>query len=415
MAIKVLMPALSPTMSEGVINKWLVKVGDTVSAGDIIAEIETDKATMEVEAVDEGEITHLINSSSNEQIKVNTVIALINGKSEDKIEDYNNSDVDEIKTKTEDNTNSDIIEENQKNFIQPEENKNEIKTDKKTLASPYAKKYSKDNKIDLKSVKGSGPNGRIIKRDFDKIQDLINIQDSLSNENTTLLEPSNIRKIIAERTTKTKNEVPHFYLTIESRMDRLINLRNKINRNNSIKISFNDLIVKACSLAIKKNPNTNISWINNKIHKFNSIDIAIAVALKEGLITPIVRNADKKGLNEISSEIKSLVKKANLNKLLPDEYNGGSITISNLGMFGITEFKAIINPPQSSIIAVGSIIKKPVVNNNNLEIGFTMKSTISADHRALDGAVAAKLLKDFNDILEDPFQIWLNSNDMEVM
>ena len=415
MAIKVLMPALSPTMSEGVINKWLVKVGDTVSAGDIIAEIETDKATMEVEAVDEGEITHLINSSSNEQIKVNTVIALINGKSEDKIEDYNNSDVDEIKTKTEDNTNSDIIEENQKNFIQPEENKNEIKTEKKTLASPYAKKYSKDNKIDLKSVKGSGPNGRIIKRDFDKIQDLINIQDSLSNENTTLLEPSNIRKIIAERTTKTKNEVPHFYLTIESRMDRLINLRNKINRNNSIKISFNDLIVKACSLAIKKNPNTNISWINNKIHKFNSIDIAIAVALKEGLITPIVRNADKKGLNEISSEIKSLVKKANLNKLLPDEYNGGSITISNLGMFGITEFKAIINPPQSSIIAVGSIIKKPVVNNNNLEIGFTMKSTISADHRALDGAVAAKLLKDFNDILEDPFQIWLNSNDMEVI
>ena len=207
----------------------------------------------------------------------------------------------------------------------------------------------------------------------------------------------------------------HFYLTIESRMDRLINLRKKINSVSKNKISFNDLIVKACALAMKRNPESNLSWINNKIHKYNNIDIAIAVALKEGLITPIVRNADKKGLSEISSEIKSLVSKANQNKLLPDEYNGGSITISNLGMFGITEFKAIINPPQSSIIAIGSIIEKPVVNNGKVEVGYTMKSTISADHRSLDGAVAAKLLKEFNDILEDPFQIWLNSLDMEVI
>ena len=172
---------------------------------------------------------------------------------------------------------------------------------------------------------------------------------------------------------------------------------------------FNDLIVKACAIAIHKNPETNISWVNDKIHQYKNIDVAIAVALKEGLVTPIVKNADKKGLGEISSEIKSLVQKANQNKLLPQEYSGGSITISNLGMFGITEFQAIINPPQSSIIAVGSIVEKPVVNKDKIQVGHTMKSTISADHRSLDGAVAAKLLKDFNDILEDPFQIWLNS------
>ena len=409
MATKVLMPALSPTMSEGTINRWLVKVGDKVLAGDILAEIETDKATMEVEAVDEGIITHIIGSKSDELIKVNTVIALLDGTENDSIENYNNS--------SNESPNIDTILED-KNEIKLEENIESIAEEKvsieksnKILASPYVKKISKEKVIDLNLIKGSGPNGRIIKRDLDEAS---NIQKN-NNINKNIIEPSSIRKIIAERTTKTKNEVPHFYLTIESRMDRLINLRKKINSEGKNKISFNDLIVKACALAMKRNPESNLSWINNKIHKYNNIDIAIAVALKEGLITPIVRNADKKGLSEISSEIKSLVSKANQNKLLPDEYNGGSITISNLGMFGITEFKAIINPPQSSIIAIGSIIEKPVVNNGKVEVGYTMKSTISADHRSLDGAVAAKLLKEFNDILEDPFQIWLNSLDMEVI
>ena len=408
MAIKVLMPALSPTMSEGIINKWLVKVGDKVSAGDILAEIETDKATMEVEAVDEGKITHIIESKSDQLIKVNSVIALIDGDQGDKIQDYNKSSNEEIKVdiNQEKNNFENIVDDS--NLINNESLKIEDNPNK-ILASPYAKKYSKENVIDLNLIKGTGPGGRIIKRDLDQANKL------QFDDNVTINEPSSIRKIIAERTTKTKNEVPHFYLTIESRVDRLINLRNKINRNNSIKISFNDLIVKACSIAMKKNPETNISWINNKIHQYKNIDIAIAVALKEGLITPIVKNADKKGLNEISTEIKSLITKANQNKLLPEEYSGGSITISNLGMFNILEFKAIINPPQSSIIAIGGIIEKPVVNNGIIEIGHTLKSTLSADHRALDGAVAAKLLKDFNDILEDPFQIWLNSLDMEVI
>ena len=409
MAIKVLMPALSPTMSEGIINKWLVNIGDNVSAGDILAEIETDKATMEVEAVDEGVITHLIDITSDKQIAVNSVIALINGNKDEKLENYNNKD----KTLN-NNEKTEVSTETQRNT---EEDKNQIveittksNSDQNTnFASPFVKKFSKDHNIDLSLIKGSGPDGRIIKNDIQ------NIEIKIDDENITINEPSSIRKIIARRTTQTKNEVPHFYLTIESKMDKIINLRKKVNLNSDFKISFNDLIVKACAMAIAKNPETNISWVNGKIHKYKSIDIAIAVALKEGLITPIVKEADKKGLVEISSEVKSLVKKANQNKLLPDEYNGGSITISNLGMFGITEFQAIINPPQSSIIAVGSIIEKPLVNSGIIQIGHTMKSTISADHRSLDGAVAAKLLKDFSDILEDPFQIWLNSLDMEVI
>ncbi len=409
MAIKVLMPALSPTMSEGVINKWLVNIGDTVSAGDILAEIETDKATMEVEAVDEGKITHLIDTTPDKQIAVNSVIALINGNKDEKLEDYNDKDKtvrndEKIKAPAEIHRNTEV------NKSQIIESSTKLNADQNiNIASPFVKKFSRDNNLDLSLIKGSGPDGRIIKKDIQ------NFELQINDENISVIEPSSIRKIIAERTTKTKNEVPHFYLTIETRMDRLINLRNKVNLNSDVKISFNDLIVKACAMAIAKNPETNISWVNGKIHQYKNIDIAIAVALKEGLITPIVKDADKKGLAEISSEVKSLVKKANQNKLLPEEYSGGSTTISNLGMFGITEFQAIINPPQSSIFAVGSIIEKPVITSGAIEVGHTMKSTISADHRALDGAVASKLLKDFSDILEDPFQIWLNSNDMEVI
>ena len=409
MAIKVLMPALSPTMSEGIINKWLVSVGDSVSAGDILAEIETDKATMEVEAVDEGKITHLIESTPDKQIAVNSVIALINGNEDEELEDYK----DKVEAESSYELTEDLIQTPKNNINKnkhiTETNLGIIKNQNIIFASPFVKKYSRDNNYDLTKIKGSGPDGRIIKKDIQ------NLELEYNDENIIISVPSSIRKIIAERTTQTKNQVPHFYLTIETRMDKLINLRKKINQNGDVKISFNDLIVKACSMAMSRNPETNISWVNGKIHKYKNIDIAIAVALKEGLITPIVKNVDKKGLGEISLEVKSLVKKANQNKLLPEEYNGGSITISNLGMFGITEFQAIINPPQSSIIAVGSIIEKPVVNSGNIEIGHTMKSSISADHRSLDGAVAAKLLKDFSDILEDPFQIWLNSLDMEVI
>ena len=409
MSSKILMPALSPTMTEGVINKWLVKVGDNVKAGDIIAEIETDKATMEVEAVDEGKITHLLDENAGSQVPVNSVIAIIDG---DENESIQNLIIEKEKPKEE---NKKIKEDlNLDKNIQVHQNSIHVKSDDRIKASPFAKKISKEQNIDLTIINGSGPGGRIIKRDLESHENVkaSNIDINFKHE---VIKPSTMRKVIAKRTLEAKQQIPHFYLTIESNVGKLIELRKKINENNSVKVSFNDLIVKALAMAMKKNPNTNVYWQDNQIYKLNDIDVSVAVAIDEGLITPIVKKVNSKGLNEISKEIKELAKLAKTNSLKPEQYTGGSITVSNLGMFGISEFAAIISPPQASILAVGKIIQKPVVVNESIEIGHTLKSTLSADHRVLDGAVAGKLLKDFNDIIEDPFQIWMQSNDMEII
>ena len=409
MSSKILMPALSPTMTEGVINKWLVKVGDIVKAGDIIAEIETDKATMEVEAVDEGKITHLLDEKTGSQVPVNSVIAIIDG---DENESITNSIIEKEKPKEENKKNKKDLNLNEN--IPVNQNSPNDKSEDRIKASPLVKKISKEQNIDLANINGSGPSGRIIKRDLDS-----NENAKASTPDTKIqhevIKPSTMRKVIAKRTLEAKQQIPHFYLTIESDVGKLIELRKKINENNSVKVSFNDLIVKALAMAMKKNPNTNVYWQDNQIYKLNDIDVSVAVAIDEGLITPIVKKVNSKGLNEISSEIKELAKLAKTNSLKPEQYNGGSITVSNLGMFGISEFAAIISPPQASILAVGKIIKKPIVVNDSIEIGHTLKSTLSADHRVLDGAVAGKLLKDFNDIIEDPFQIWMKSNDMEII
>ena len=403
------MPALSPTMTEGVINKWLVKVGDIVKAGDIIAEIETDKATMEVEAVDEGKITHLLDKNVGSQVPVNSVIAIIDG---DENESIQNLIIEKEKPKEE---NKKIKEDlNLDKNIQVNQNSNHVKSDDRIYASPFAKKISKEQNIDLTTINGSGPGGRIIKRDLESHEN-VKASNTDINFKHEVIKPSTMRKVIAKRTLEAKQQIPHFYLTIESDVGKLIELRKKINENNSIKVSFNDLIVKALAMAMKKNPNTNVYWQDNQIFKLNDIDVSVAVAIDEGLITPIVKKVNSKGLNEISREIKELAKLAKTNSLKPGQYTGGSITVSNLGMFGISEFAAIISPPQASILAVGKIIQKPVVVNESIEIGHTLKSTLSADHRVLDGAVAGKLLKDFNDIIEDPFQIWMQSNDMEII
>ena len=402
------MPALSPTMTDGIINQWLVKVGDTVKAGDIIAEIETDKATMEVEAVDEGKITHLLEDTANKQIPVNSVIAIIDGDESESIENKK-----KIENTSEDKKDEEI--EKPKQFLDAKisQNSKSQNSDDRLKASPLVKKIAKENNLDLSKFNGTGPDGRIIKRDIDSN----NIAEEIPNTpfDGDISIPSTMRKVIAKRTLEAKQQIPHFYLTVESNVDKLINLRKKINENNSIKVSFNDLIVKAISLAMKKNPNTNVYWQNDKIYKLNDIDVSVAVAIDEGLITPIIKNADSKGLNIISSEIRELAKLAKTNSLTPEQYTGGSITVSNLGMFGISEFAAIISPPQSSILAVGKIIKKPIVVDDEVIVGNTLKSTLSADHRVLDGAVAGKLLKDFNDIIEDPFEIWIKSSDMEIL
>ncbi len=409
MPSKILMPALSPTMTEGIINKWLVKVGDTVKAGDIIAEIETDKATMEVEAVDEGKITHLLEENPNLQVPVNSVIAIIDGNATDKIDLKNTK---EEKTYNLENK-TDQKENNLDNNTQVIKNEKIYDPNKQLIASPFVKKIAKEQNLKLSKFNGSGPDGRIIKRDIlsrNMISELTN--NEIDGE---IIIPSTMRKVIAKRTLEAKQKIPHFYLTIESNVDKLIELRKTINENNTIKISFNDLVVKAIGLAMHKNPNTNVYWQNDKIYKLKDIDVSVAVAIDDGLVTPIVKKVNSKGLNEVSNEIKELAKLAKTNSLKPEQYTGGSITVSNLGMFGISEFAAIINPPQASILAIGKIIKKPVVNNNEIKVGNILKSTLSADHRVLDGAVAGKLLKDFNDIIENPFEIWMKSNDMEII
>tara|TARA_X000000368_G_scaffold308528_1_gene246455 strand:- start:1625 stop:2848 length:1224 start_codon:yes stop_codon:yes gene_type:complete len=407
MTIKILMPSLSPTMTEGNLTKWLVKEGDQVKAGDVIAEIETDKATMEVEAVDEGIITSLVVKEGSSSVPVNSTIAILDGNESDQV-NLKDDHAKDIKTEEENNFSKEkddlIIQDNNIS------DKNIKSKDKTINASPYVKASAKQNKIDLKNIVGSGPKGRIIKRDLENNTFLSN-----NKNNNEVIEPSSIRKIIAERTTKTKQTVPHYYLTIESNVDKLINMRKKINDSQKNKISINDILVKALAESQKKNPKTNVSWQNGKIVKFNTIDVSVAVALEEGLITPIIKNADTKGINEISNEIKDLADKAKKGKLTPEDYDGGTISISNLGMFGITEFSAILNPPQSLILSVGVIKKIPIVMDEEIKVANILKSSLSVDHRTLDGAVAAKLLKDFNDILEDPFDLWLNSDDMKVI
>ena len=408
MAIKINMPALSPTMTEGSIVKWLVKVGDTVKAGDILAEIETDKATMEVEAVDEGTITTILFDAGSNNIPVNSTIAIINGDNDFKT--FENKSNKEIKNKTYEDNNKDYIDTNELNNLKKEHDP--LIKNNKILASPLVKNLAKVKDIDLESITGSGPEGRIIKRD---LKDFTTINFSKNTKEDNSVKPSSIRKIIADRTTLTKQTVPHYYLTIESNVDKLIKMRKKINESSKNKISINDILVKALATAQFQNPITNASWINNRIVNYSSVDVSIAVALEDGLITPIIKNADKKGIIEISIEINNLMDKSKKGKLLPQDYEGGTISISNLGMFGITEFAAIINPPQSCILAVGAITKKPTVIDNEILPVNILKSTLSADHRILDGAVAGKLLKDFNNIIEDPFQLWLKSNDMEII
>ena len=413
MSIQILMPALSPTMTEGILQKWLVNVGDEVKAGDILAEIETDKATMEIEAVEEGKITKILVNEGTEGVAINTLIAILDGSTNNEEKERKKS-IEEKEYKS-NNEKENIIETKDVNANNsPPLNKSINKRNIDIKVSPYAKRLALDKNINLISIKGSGPKGRIIQRDIEKINK--QSQSFVTSSGYETFEPSSIRKIIAERTTETKNTVPHFYLTVESKVDKLMKLRKNINENNlDNKVSINDILVKALALAQKNNPETNVSWLDGKIIQYTSVDVSIAVALKEGIITPIVKNADNKGLLEISKEIKILSKKAKEGKLTPAEYTGGTISISNLGMFGISEFAAIINPPQSSILAVGSIQKNPRIDGQKIKIMNTLKSTLSADHRVLDGAVAAKLLNDFNDIIENPFDLWLQSKDMEVI
>ena len=414
MSVEILMPALSPTMEEGTLSKWLVKEGDKVVSGDLIAEIETDKATMEVESVEDGTIGKLLVLEGEEYIKVNAPIAIL-------LFDGDSFPLKlPSKEKKEDEINVQVVSSNKLKEVDLEVNvefKNEvpsiikenksIKKLKRIFSSPLARRIAKLKNIDLTSVLGSGPNGRILKIDIESLSDNNNlkIENSLNiNDNFEIVKNTTMRKTIAERLVKSKNEAPHFYLSLDCNIDKLLEIRASINSksNNDFKISVNDIIIKTVSASLIKVPKANASWENENTKYFKNTDISVAVAINGGLITPIVRDVQSKGLMSISLEMKNLSTKAKEGKLLPEEYVGGSFSISNLGMFGIKEFSAVINPPQGAILAVGAGEQRPVVIDGQISIATIMTVTLSCDHRVVDGAVGAEFLSAFKEYIENP-------------
>jgi len=419
MSVNILMPALSPTMEEGTLAKWLVKEGDKVNSGDLIAEIETDKATMEVEAVDEGVIGKILVYEGQESIKVNEPIAvlLMNGEKltdisiEDNVLEEPTPKKNVVKdTKKEANilpslSQNELISEDT-SFKQKDKVLNIIDSNR-IFATPLAKRIAKQRDIDLISLKGSGPNGRILKIDVENFKEEKKSQVHnipLSNNDSELIKNSSMRKTIAERLVKSKNEAPHFYLSIDCNIEQLLKARSAINSksNDEYKISVNDMIIKAASATLLKVPKANASWENENTRYFKNTDISVAVAIDGGLITPIIKNVEIKGLLEISYEMKTLAKKAKEGKLRPEDYIGGSFSISNLGMFGIKEFSAVINPPQGCILAIGAGEQRAIVTNNQISIATMITVTLSCDHRVVDGAVGAEYLSKFKEFIENP-------------
>ena len=421
MTIDILMPALSPTMEVGTLAKWMVKKGDIIKAGDLLAEIETDKAIMEFEAVDEGTILELSVKEGQTDIKVNSIIAKItsetletlknNKKSQEPLAEVK-SDVDNLKIREKLIPNIEQINnvENKKNRI---------------FATPLAKRIAKEKNIDLSKINGSGPRGRIIKADIDNLSNT-NGSIQFKTDETNLLENSigqkvlenyagkeytkieidSMRKTIISRLTAAKQTIPHYYLRRDIKVDSLLSLRSQMNeglRKSEIKITINDFIIKACAIALQDVPECNVIWGGDKILKFKASDIAVAVAIDGGLITPVLFDLEKKGLIDISIEMKSLAERARNKQLKPNEYQGGSFSISSLGMMGVKNFDAVINPPHGSILAVGAVQKQPYFTKEGaISSQDIISVTLSADHRMIDGAIGAKFLEKISYNIENP-------------
>ena len=423
MSVNILMPALSPTMEEGTLTKWLVKEGDRIQSGDLIAEIETDKATMEFEAVDEGIIGKILISEGSEGVKVNSPIAVILDEGEELEANEEANQTIPVEPKKQKNASEGVIETKKasNNVIQTSHTR--------IFATPLARRLAKEKGVDLDSITGSGPHGRIVKNDildvnptnFDDNQESLegstlrtgvkqvsssSIMDLYSDREFKEIPLSSMRRTVATRLTEAKQNVPHFYLRKEIVIDDLLRVRAKINAHlaeKSNKLSINDFIIKACALALQKVPMANAVWAEDKILQLKSSDIAVAVSVEDGLFTPVIRDADVKSLSNLSKEMKELAEKARSKKLMPNEYQGGSFSISNLGMFGVDNFDAVINPPHGAILAVGRGVKKPVVNENEtITVANVMSLTLSADHRVIDGALGAELLQSISKYLGDP-------------
>ena len=423
------MPKMSDTMEEGVIAGWLKKVGDEVKSGDILAEVETDKATMELESYDDGFLLH-VGVKDGESVPVDGVIAIIGEKGEniDDIlkevsnEQNNNEAVDPKDVKEEIVDEDEPAEENLEVKEEEEVKNTEDKIEDINIdfsnesdrikASPLAKKLASEKGVDISMVKGSGDGGRIIKEDIENFKHSENIPikevklpEIYSKESYEEIPVSQMRKTISKRLAESKFSAPHFYLTMEIDMDNCIEGRNKINETSDVKISFNDIIIKAAAVSLRKHPMVNASFLTDKIRVNNHIHIGVAVAVDEGLLVPVIRFADNKSLSHISTEVRNLAGKAKNKELQPSDWEGNTFTISNLGMFGIDEFTAIINPNDACILAVGGIKNTPVVKNGEIVPGNVMKVTLSCDHRIVDGAIGSAFLKTLKELIEDPIKI----------
>ena len=410
------MPRLSDTMEEGNIVSWLKKVGDSVKPGDVLAEVETDKATMELENYFTGTLLYI--SKENGTVPVDGIIAVIGDKSEDvdailksagSASDAKMTEDKAVAPQQDKVSISEIEVQKEEAPSSKSDNEKQDSEASRLKASPLAKSIAAKAGIDISVVSGSGDSGRIIKKDVENF--LSNPKPATTTTVAGLkssvqgagdIPVSQMRKTIAKRLAESKFSAPHFYLTMEINMDEAVRSRAIINETSDVRVSFNDMVVKSCAMALRKHPAINSSWFGDKITVHSNINIGVAVAVAEGLLVPVINNADHKGLAELNQEIKMLAGKAKDKKLSPQEMQGNTFTISNLGMFDIDEFTAIINPPDACILAVGSIIKKPIVKNDQIVVGNMMKVTLSCDHRVVDGATGAQFLQTVKQYLENP-------------
>ena len=409
----VLMPKMSDTMMEGVIAAWHKKVGDPVKANELLAEIETDKATMEYESYNTGTLLY-IGAEAGKSGPVNGVLAIIGDKDADwktllkANEAKGATPATDAPAETKATTASAPVSD----VSASHESNGRIK------ASPLAKKLAKDKGYDIAQIEGSGDQGRITKKDVENFKPApvpagktagapaaVTLPKVVGEESFEEVPVSQMRKTIAKRLAESKFSAPHFYLTMEINMDKAVEARKSINEVSPVKISFNDMVIKAVAAALRQHPDVNVSWLGDKMRKNHHIHVGVAVAVKDGLLVPVIRFADNKSLSHIASEVKVLAQKAHDKKLQPSDWEGSTFTVSNLGMFGIEEFTAIINPPDACIMAVGGIKETPIVKNGQLAVGNVMKVTLSCDHRAVDGAVGSAFLKTFKGLMEDPVRI----------
>ncbi|WP_419759248.1 pyruvate dehydrogenase complex dihydrolipoamide acetyltransferase [Acidisoma sp.] len=441
MPINILMPALSPTMTEGTLARWLKKQGESVKAGDVIAEIETDKATMEVEAVDEGVLGRILVADGTEGVKVNAPIAILVQEGEavpDSASPAPAAAASEAAKVAEQDAQAPKAS-TASTGASPAPGANGHDKGERLFASPLAKRVAKEIGVDLKAINGSGPNGRIVRADVEAAKAAPAAAPAAAapapapveapaakpapapaptkaasiTAPHSLVPHTSMRRVIAKRLTESKQSVPHFYLTMDIELDALLKLRGELNARSakdgagSFKLSVNDMVIKAAAIALRRVPKVNASFTEEGVAFYDDVDVSVAVAIPDGLITPIIRRADQKGLATISNEMKDLGLRARAGKLKPEEFQGGGFSVSNLGMFGVKDFQAIINPPQAAILAVGAGEQRPVVKDGALAVATVMSATLSVDHRVVDGALGAEWLQAFKAIIQEPLNLML--------